>query len=72
MAVQITYKIFTTSSNVGGTIYTFGNAQDIIRINIAGNDYETEDEAKNALEGLDDRTLQHREFIILPIYRIIE
>ena len=71
MAVQITYKIFTTNS-VGGTNYTFGNVQDIIRLNIPGNEYETENDAMNVLERLDDHTLRHREFIILPIYRIVE
>ena len=71
MAVQIRYKIFTTSSTVGN-IYTFGNAQDIIRMNIEGNEFETENDAMNALERLDDHTLRHREFMIIPVYRIVE
>ncbi len=75
MAVQTRYQIFTTSSHVGvgGTIfYAFGDVQDIIKMNIEGNEYETENDAMNALERLDDHTLRHREFMILPVYRIVE
>ncbi len=72
MAVQIRYQIFTTSSQAGGSIYAFGNAQDIIKMNTEGNEYETENDAMNALERIGDNTLIHREFMILPIYRIVE